>query len=276
MRSFFMKFRAGKALGDWMLAVAAMIPFVQPAHAACDPPNPPDVYDYYPGTGYYPSGTSAALPWVTPAGNSFEGFETYAGGSLIESRPHDELQSHLQVTNGELISKYVGTAQYRRAWTDTYNFRMLVQGLSNGTRIKWTNQAVEARFYIDSWQTGGTSWQGVHLFARYRTENDLYVASLRKDGKVTIKSKRCGHYSDPALAEDVLRDTNGNPRAVNTKQWYTLTFAAIGNQLKFYVDDVLQLTVQDGTFSWGTAGIRTDFANVYMDDVIMYRDLSGF
>jgi hypothetical protein len=69
------------------------------------------------------------------------------------------------------------------------------------------------------------------------------------------------------LAEGVLKDQAGVQRLFNPKQWYTLTFAAIGNQVQFYVDDVLQLAVQDGTFSWGTMGLRTDYANVYFDDV---------
>jgi hypothetical protein len=47
--------------------------------AACNPPNPPDTYDFYPGTGY-PSGSVATYPWQTPVGTGFEGFETYANG----------------------------------------------------------------------------------------------------------------------------------------------------------------------------------------------------
>jgi hypothetical protein len=38
----------------------------------------------------------------------------------------------------------------------------------------------------------------------------------------------------------------------------------------------LQLSATDGAFSWGTMGIRTDYANVYFDDVIVYNDLTGF
>jgi hypothetical protein len=257
-------------------AIAATALLAVEAHAACNPANPPGTYEFYPGTGYYPSGTTVALPWQTPAGNAFEGFETYTNNSVIEADSNKSQQSHLEVTSGTLTSKYVGTSQYRRGKTDTYNFRMLLQGLSNGQRIKWTSQAVESRFYIDSWQSTSQNWQGVHLFARYRTENDLYVASLREDGTVVIKRKLCGVYSEPPLATGVLKDADGNPRPFNTKQWYTLTFSAIGNQLKFYVDDVLQLSATDGAFSWGTMGIRTDYANVYFDDVIVYNDLSGF
>jgi hypothetical protein len=235
-------------------------------HAACNPPNPPGTYDFYPGTGY-PSGSVATYPWQTPAGTGFEAFETYANGSVIESSANKALQSHLEVTSGTLTSKYVGAAAYRRAKTDTFNFRMLMQGLSSGKRVKWTHQAIEARFYVEAWHASGDTWQGVHLFGRYRTEHDLYVASLRRDGSTYIKRKLCTQYTD--LASGLLKDAGGATRPFNTRQWYRLTFLAVGNQLKFFVDDVEQLAVTDGTFSWGTMGIRTDYATVYFDDIII-------
>jgi hypothetical protein len=200
-------------------------------------------------------------------GTGFEGFETYANGSVIESSANKALQSHLEVTSGTLTSRYVGAAGYRRAKTDTFNFRMLIQGLWSGKRVKWTNQAITARFYVDAWHASGNTWQGVHLFGRYRTENDLYVASLRRDGSTLIQRKLCDDYTQ--LDTDWLKDAGGARLRFNDGQWYTLTFSAVGNQLKFFVDDVEQLAVTDGTFSWGTMGIRTDYANVYFDDVII-------
>jgi hypothetical protein len=235
-------------------------------HAACNPPNPPDTYNFYPGTGY-PSGSVATYPWQTPAGTGFDAFETYANGSVIERSANKALQNHLEVTSGTLTSRYVGAAAYRRAKTETFNFRMLLQGLSRGTRVKWTNQAIEARFYVEAWQASDNDWQGVHLFGRYRTEDDLYVASLRRDGTTLIQRKRCGDYT--RLATGWLTDARGARRSFNTRQWYTLTFSVVGNQLKFFVDDVEQLAETDGTFSWGTMGIRTDYANVYVDDVLL-------
>jgi hypothetical protein len=234
--------------------------------AACNPPNPLGTYDFYPGTGY-PSGSVATYPWQTPSDTGFEAFETYANGSVIESSANKALQSHLEVTSGTLTSKYVGTAAYRRAKTDDFNFRMLIQGLSSGKRVKWTDQAIEARFYVDAWQASDDTWQGVHLFGRYRTEHDLYVASLRRDGSTYIKRKLCGTYT--TIATGLLKDAGGATRPFNARQWYTLTFSAVSNQLRFFVDDVEQLAVTDGTFSWGTMGMRTDYANVYFDDIII-------
>jgi hypothetical protein len=107
----------------------------------------------------------------------------------------------------------------------------------------------------------------VHLFGRYRTEHDLYVASLRRDGSTYIKRKLCGTYT--TIATGLLKDAGGATRPFNARQWYTLTFSAVSNQLRFFVDDVEQLAVTDGTFSWGTMGIRTDYAHVYFDDIII-------
>jgi hypothetical protein len=236
--------------------------------------NPPGTYEFYPETGFYPSGSSELYPWQTPVGNAFEGFESYVNGALIESSANKNKQNHIEVTSGALYSKYVGSSLYRRAKTEDKNFRMLIKGLSNGLRVKWTDQAIESRFYIDAWQTTDEEWQGVHLFARYRTENDLYVASLRKDGSVLMQKKQCGDYT--RLASGQFLDQNGNPRPFNLKQWYTLTFAAIGNHLEFSINGLPQLSVTDGTFSWGTAGIRTDFVTVYLDDIILFDDLSDF
>jgi len=235
-------------------------------HAACTPPNPPSTYDFYPGTGY-PSGSVARYPWQTPAGMDFEGFETYANGSVIEHSTNKALQSHLEVTSGTLTSQYVGAATYRRAKTETFNFRMLIQGVSRGKRVKWTHQAIEARFYVEAWHSSDNPWQGVHLFSRYRTENDLYVASLRRDGSTLIQRKLCGKYT--RLDTGRLKDASGATRPFNARQWYRFTFSAVGNQLKFFVNNVEQLAVTDGTFSWGTMGIRTDYANVYFDDLII-------
>jgi hypothetical protein len=235
--------------------------------AVCSPENPPDTYNFYPGNGFYPSGTTQTYPWQTPVGNAYEGFETYADGSVIESSANKALQSHLEVTSGSLTSRYVSKSAYRRARTEDFNFRMLIQGLSGGKRIKWTDQSIRSRFYVDSWQATNNAWQGVHLFARYRTENDLYVASLRRDGTVYIKRKLCGTYT--TIANGQLKDQAGQPLLFNTRQWYTLTFSAIDNRLSFYVNDVLQISVLDGTFSWGTMGIRTDYSNIYLDDLIV-------
>ncbi len=263
-------------LGKIVLVVSSLLPLacaisseqdpegvghVLQAHSNwCEPSNPPGTYDFYPGTGAYPLGNAQTYPWPG------EGFESYTDGQTIECSSSRAERSHLEVTSGCLLSKYAGT--WRRGFTNTSNFRVLAVGLSGQQRVKWQSQTNEARFNVSNWQPLGdreTSFQGVHLFARYRTENDLYVASLRKSGEVLIQRKLCGTYA--ALDRDVLRDARGNPRGgMATGTWYRLRFSAVGTTLILYVDDVPQIQVTDGTFSWGTSGIRTDYASVYIDD----------
>lgn len=184
-----------------------------------------------------------------------EDFESYADGALIETSSNKSLRSHLDVTSGSLYEKYVGS--YRRGWTTIYNFRVLAVGLSGGKRIRWTNMTASYRGYLWAWHPTASTTNGLHIFARYQTENDLYVASLRFDGLVTIKKKHCGNYTTLASK------TYGKPVL---KTWYTLQFSTIGTTLTFKIDGQVVLTAKDDTFSWGTTGIRTDYADVYFDD----------
>lgn len=223
----------------------------------CDPPNPPGTYDFYPGTGFYPSGDATSYPW------GGEDFESYADNETIECSTNQSQRSHLEVTSGCLIGRLL-SSQYRRGYTTDHNFRMLAVGLSGGQRVKWTRQSNQYRGWISSWQAGAPDWAGFHLFARYRTENDLYVASFRKDGTVTIKRKLCGAYS--TLASGDLSDFG---ITFTTGAWYTLRFEADGSDLRMYVNGTEVLTATDGTFSWGTSGIRIDYANAYIDDWIV-------
>lgn len=45
-----------------------------------------------------------------------------------------------------------------------------------------------------------------------------------------------------------------------------LPFEVVGQRLRFYVDGKLEVEAFDDTLSWGTTGIRTDYADLYFDD----------
>jgi hypothetical protein len=217
-------------------------------------------YDAFPSAeGPYVSGpASTTLPW------SGENFESYTNGAVIETSTNKSAQPHLDVTSGTLESKYAGT--WRRGWTDDYNFRAVAIGRdAQGREIKWTDQVAEYRGYIDAWQTSAPDWAGLHLFARYRTSDDLYVSSIRRDGLATIKRKWNGSYT--TLAQTTLPgsylDGNG---VLLTDQWYRLRFSAIGSNLELSLDGTSLLTATSGTFSWGTTGMRIDYADTYIDD----------
>src|SRR5688572_24023931 len=146
----------------------------------CDPPNPPDTYDFYPGTGTYTSGSAATYPW---AGDDFE---SYADGETIECSSNKSLRTHLETTSGCLTAEHPAPTYKRGYMVD--EARVLAQGLHGGTatsnRVKWTAQINELRFWVASTYAPGSgepSTQGPSLFARYRTENDLYVATARFD-----------------------------------------------------------------------------------------------
>jgi hypothetical protein len=139
-------------------------------------------------------------------------------------------------------------------------FRALALGRSAGASAptKWTDQDVSYRFYYHA-KTGNVSGPGFKIFARYRTEYDLYVASWRDDGVAQIQKKQCGNYS--ALAVD---KNYGKPSA---DAWHTIRFVAKGSTLSLYLDGDLAVQATDTAFTWGTAGIRIDsYDGAYIDD----------
>jgi hypothetical protein len=222
-------------------------------------------YDAFPASeGPYVSGpASATLNWPG------ENFESYADGNILECSSDMYALPHLDVTSGCLLSKYAG--EWKRGWTDSPVFRAVTIGRhANGREIKWTDQTIEYRAYVKSWHNNGNipEWSGLHAFARYRTSDDLYVASIRYDGLVTIKRKWNGTYTP--LAEAQLNNEFRNYLDLNGKlltgQWYQIKFSAIGNQLKLYLDGVLLLSATNDTFSWGTTGIRIDNSSTYIDE----------
>lgn len=218
---------------------------------------------YTPYVAYAPSGSVAALPWrghatSYPAGD--EDFRGYALPSTIECSSARSRRSHLDVTAGCLSAVAVG--DYSRAQIKSTSggaFRVLALGYTDGSDepIKWTDQSNQYRFYYTGTSGAGVD-PGFKAFVRYRTEDDLYVASWRVDGHVQIKKKQCGKYTTLAQVK-----RSGPSRGA----WHWIRFDAIGNQLHLYLDGTRVLSVTDSTFSWGTAGIRTDaMTGAYLDD----------
>ena len=46
----------------------------------------------------------------------------------------------------------------------------------------------------------------------------------------------------------------------------TSSLEANGTNLTLYVDGNVELSVTDTDLSWGTTGVRLDYADVYLDD----------
>jgi hypothetical protein len=234
----------------------------------------PGVYSPYGGAGTYPSGPVAVLPWRgrTLDASQLEsyplGVEDFRGYSstptTVECASAKGRRSHLDVTAGCLEAVTTGEGRYlrglARATSDGY-FRAIALGYlpdDSSHPIKWTDQSIEYRFYHRG-ATGSAGNPGFKAFARYRDENNLYVASWRFDGVVQIQRKRCGEYVTLAMRRDRPPPTAG--------AWHWLRFDAVGSQLRLSLDDELALTASSGTFSWGSAGIRIDSADgTYVDD----------
>ena len=233
----------------------------------------PDVYSPFVAPGAYPSGPVGALPWsgasserdaiAYPAGDEdFSGYGTTLP-ELVECSDGKERRSHLDVTAGCLDAVALGS-EYTRGLVQTNGdgyFRAVALGYTPGDTlypIKWTDQGIEYRFF----HHGGTASAGnpgFKAFVRYRSEDDLYVASWRLDGVVQIQRKLCGEYTALAVNADF-----GPPSA---EVWHSIRFEALGDQLSLYVDDALALSATSGSLSWGTTGIRIDSADgTYIDD----------
>jgi hypothetical protein len=236
----------------------------------------PGVYTPFAAAGAHPSGPVGDLEWAGseesdgvayPAGD--EDFRGY-GSDLperVECSDEKWLRSHLDVTSGCLDAVQVGS--YTRgligADGDDY-FRALALGYAPGDPdhpIKWTDQGVEYRF-LHKGKTSDHSNPGFKAFVRYRSEDDLYVATWRFDGVVQILSKLCGEYASLAV------DTEYGPPSPDV--FHTIRFEAVGDTLQLFLDDDLALTATSGTLSWGTAGIRIDSADgAYIDDWSVYQ-----
>lgn len=146
----------------------------------------------------------------------------------------------------------------------------------------WTNQEHRLRLFLsslDEKEPGEESDQGMSIFARYRTENDHYVASLKTNGTMFIKQKRCNDKNYITLKSE---PSFGSP--VTTRNWYNLVFraedvkhretGAPGVKLTFtvtrpsdgYTKTLTTTQYASSRFSNGTGGFRTDFIRGYVED----------
>jgi hypothetical protein len=230
------------------------------------PSNGPEVYSPYRAPGKYPNDTVANVPWrgsdaMYPNGD--EDFSNY-GTTLpatVECGDNKGMRSYVDVTAGCLTAISLGT--YTRGQiqpTPDGYYRSIALGYAAGNDLpaKWTDQGVEYRFYYRA-QTGQTGFPGFKAFARYRTEDDLYVASWRTDGVAQIQKKHCGVYTPL-----VIVPAYGPP---TPNAWHTIRFTAKGDTLELSLDGKLVTSAIDASFSWGTTGIRIDSMDgAYLDD----------
>ena len=245
---------------------------IDAAHEA----NPADTYDHFPGDGLYPIGTVSEYPWYTGWGRvSQEDFEHYESGRDLSGTPW------LSVTSGRLEARHFDP--FRRGWAEGNGgtgARILASAYTTDN-VQWTDQEVSYRAFVKNWDPAEPETaqkrnvQGLNVFARYRTENDLYVASYKRNGRIMIQRKLCGRYTK--LVTEWQAEIPQNT-------WVTLTFRVRtlpsgANHLQLEVEYTVAgnserhvVVAIDGDLdaaaylSAGTHGIRTDLVKVYLDD----------
>jgi hypothetical protein len=251
----------------WILTVAAcmsepppeaeLAPDVSPL-IAC-PVSP--VYSPYTAPGHYPSGPVSNDPWVGATSSYPDGDEDFSGYGTalpitVECSDDKGAQDHLDVTDGCLLAVRDGAKTVGKIVAAADGaFRAVALGYVAGDAVhplKWTDEAISYRFLYKQ-QVGTLNNPGFKAFVRYRSEDDLYVASWRTDGVVQIQKKQCGVYT--ALA---VLPSFGAPTA---NKWHTMRFSAIGQQLELALDGHDVLSATSSVFSWGTNGLRIDAMN---------------
>ncbi len=250
-------------------------------------------YTFYPNAGgvntYAYLQNTSTNTWNTDGWDDFN-YSMYPGTGILVAG------------SGSTNIYYVGTSGFLyTAWeydpitggpaatftrTSTYNFRMLMNNTLIGTRNQraaYHDMNVETDFRITALQTqpsGQTPFRGVHLFARYVNEDQYYVASVRSNGDVLVKKQSpnaaLGCPYDPIGTVVRLKKADGTRlpagTSVTLNRWYAFRFMVVGTVMNVWVDGVQQFNsdLSDATFDRGTAGVRTDYVNVDLDNVKFY------
>jgi hypothetical protein len=259
-------------------------------------------YDAYPGTAPYLERAASPAEWT-------ETFNEYADNETVECASGKSLRAHLDVTSQCLRKKTISdgstgySASVEHALLDLprgeeyRKIRALAFSLDpQGNRVLWTNQEHRLRLFLSSLDKKEplkdcnpedpddtekaeecvSGNQGMSMFARYRTENDHYVASLKTDGYMFIKQKFCNKY--------IPLEEGWFESPVSTRNWYNLVFraedvkhpetGAPGVKLTFtvtrpsdgYRKTLTKTHYESSRFPNGTGGFRTDYIRGYVED----------
>jgi len=277
------------------VAIAALVAMPSQASATCSTGS---FYNAYPsGVSSYPVGTLASNNQGWPAFGNGELFEWPSASNQVLATSSGNELDWMDVTSGELRSKWTTSPQYKRSFIDTgatgAQFRMVFYAHDwyltgwpfywvEGARLRVADMKVEARFNMTNFENNSASYRGAHLFARYRSEDEFYVASLRTSGDIVVKHQSpdtgagCPYTTLDSVRmklPDGSRLANGV--SLNTGTWYKLAVRIVTNaygqaEIAVDVNDVQQLTVLDSVahrLDDGGAGVRTDFIDTWMDDL---------
>ncbi len=120
--------------------------------------------------------------------------------------------------------------------------------------LSWSDYSVEVDLEVNSW--GSTGSRLVGILGRYANADNYYMF-VYDSGQLKIRKKVSGSITDIAAKNFTFVLNN------------TYVFKAVqkGSNLKLYVNDDEQLSINDNTFSSGKAGLVTCYANAKFDNV---------
>lgn len=131
---------------------------------------------------------------------------------------------------------------------------------------------VRLRFTPLAWAPGGASndWSGFHVFARYKSETQLYVASAMRSSKtVAIKKKTSGGPSNDGTYQTLAEA----PLVVHMDKTHDVVLRVTGADhvtLALEVNGVVVLNATDSTnaINSGRIGVRADDLEFSIDSIV--------
>ncbi len=192
----------------------------------------------------HPLGAVLDLPWQGAASVQPDGAEDCHGLNSDSTKRADVSGTYVvtcgAMAGGAIVPTVAGSA-----------FRMLALGHTAGLGpVRWTDGYTSYRFRYSGPDVLGVN-PGFKLFARYETEDDLFVASWRLDGTACIQLKSGGKYSTIAQAP---------MQSPAPGAWNRIGFDVQGADLVLVLNGA-RAAIASGVFPApyaGTFGIRTD------------------
>jgi hypothetical protein len=159
---------------------------------------------------------------------------------IVSSNPHTTLVTYEFRGENESLSNW----QTLGTWTEA-NGVYAQSDLASGARsiggIATDDQVVQARIRRTG-AAGTNNWFG--LATRYRDAGNYYYLTVRNDNTIALRK----------LLNNAIVELDSAPFTVTTNTWYRVRFAAIGTQLRVYINDQLQLEAADSSHASGKYG----------------------
>eukprot|EP00121_Abeoforma_whisleri_P006008 Awhi_evm1s5455 len=186
-------------------------------------------------------------------------FVDFAHNEIIANSSERRTSKNNVIATSGILTAKMHESGATQAYTETHNLRLLSNPIdqnNNSKKIGWTNSLTAVKGMVQEWHENPPVWSGFHIFSRFTSSDDLYVASYRIDGKVTIKKKIRGEYT--TLTEKLIEKPV-------LGQWLKFWFECHGDQLRYFIDEKLMLEAKDDDLNWGTCGVRIDYSNTFIE-----------